>query len=521
MNLARAFATVGGSTLLSRILGFVRDILLAAGFGTGPIADAFFVAFRLPNLFRRWFAEGAFNSAFVPLFGRRLEEEGKDAAHSFAEEAMAALGFTVLVFSILVIAGMPLVMVVFAPGFVDNKEQFDLAVLLTQITFPYLFCMAIIALLSGLLNATGRFAAAAFAPVLLNVVLIGALVFIGLSGLNDTPNGATWLAGGVAFAGLAQLALLYVSASRAGYRLRIRRPRLTPGVRRLIALGIPGIIAGGVTQINIFIGTIIATLQDGAVSFLYLADRVYQLPLGVIGIALGVVLLPDLTRRLRSEGDASANASQNKALEYAMLLTLPAAAALATIAEPVVSVLFERGAFTAESRVATAAALQAFAFGLPAFVLIKVFSPGYFAREDTKTPMIFAAIGVAINIAGSLALFPFIGHVGIAIATSLSAWVNAALLAGLLLRRGHWVPDGAGIKRTVLMIASSAAMAGVLYGIASIVGPQLDPTTPDVLRLPIFAGLIAAGILVFFLVAHLTGAARLSQIAGQFLRRSA
>ncbi len=519
MNIARAFATVGGSTMVSRVLGFIRDVLMAAYLGTGPVADAFFVAFRFPNLFRRWFAEGAFNAAFVPLFARRLEEEDKESAKRFAEESLSVLGFALLLVTALAELAMPLFMYVFAPGFAVDPDKFDLTVLLTRITFPYLFCMSVIALLSGLLNATGRFAVAAAAPILLNVVLISALVAVGLAGHAETPIAGMWLAWGVFAAGFLQLAALIWAASGAGYRLAIRRPRLTPGVKRLITLGIPGLIAGGVTQINIFIGTIIASLQAGAVSYLYFADRIYQLPLGVIGIAIGVVLLPELSRRLRAgDGDAVHN-SQNRALEYSMLLTLPAAVALAVVPTPIISVLFERVAFSSADRVATAAALGAFSFGLPAFVLVKVFSPGFFAREDTKTPMIYAAIGVAVNIVGSLALFPFIGHIGIAVATSVSGWVNAGLLGITLFRRGQFVVDRDLTYRLLLMLAASFAMGAVLYAAAVLLQPFFGPENVVIVRAAALAMLVGVGVVAYFGVAHISGAARLDHVMRALRRR--
>lgn len=522
MNLFRAFATVGGSTLISRVLGFVRDVLMAAYLGSGPVADAFFVAFRFPNLFRRWFAEGAFNAAFVPLFSRRLEEEGEDSARKFASEALSVLGFTLIIFTAIAELFMPLWMRAFAPGFYDDPEKFNLAVLLTRIAFPYLFCMSLIALLSGVLNATGRFLAAAAAPILLNVILISVLSAIALFNHGETPLAGIWLAWGVAASGAVQLALLMWSASRAGFALKLQSPKLTPGVRRLVHLGVPGVIAGGVTQINLFIGTIIASLQASAVSYLYYADRIYQLPLGMIGIAIGVVLLPDLSRRLRGDNPSSAMHAQNRALEYSMLLTLPAAIALAVIPAPIISVLFERGAFSESDRLATTAALMAFAVGLPAFVLIKVFSPGYFAREDTRTPMIFAAIGVAVNIVASLALFPFLGHVGIAIATSVSGWINGLLLLNGLRKRDAFVLDDALIHRLPRMIAASVGMGGALYASASIFMPLLVGPAANILVRASLLGLwIVGGAAVFFGLAQILGATDIRDLARRFTKRSA
>ncbi|MCL4165209.1 UNVERIFIED_CONTAM: hypothetical protein GTU68_060312, partial [Idotea baltica] len=298
MNLLRSAATVGGMTGISRVLGFVRDVMIAASLGTGAIADAYFVAFRFPNLFRRLFAEGAFNSAFIPLFAGRLEAEGKDAARKFGSEALSILFWILLVFTGMAELAMPWLMKLLAPGFLEDPAKFDLAVVLTQIAFPYLLLMSLTALLSGVLNSLGKFAVAAAAPIVLNVVLIltlGAITFLGWAGSVAAGHALVW---GVSIAGALQLLMVYLAAKKAGMALQFGWPRITPGVKRLAILGVPGVIAGGVTQINIMVGTIIASLQDGAVSFLYYADRVYQLPLGIVGVAIGVVLLPDLTRRL-------------------------------------------------------------------------------------------------------------------------------------------------------------------------------------------------------------------------------
>lgn len=519
MNLLRSAATVGGMTAISRVLGFGRDVLIAANLGTGPVADAFFVAFRFPNLFRRLFAEGAFNSAFVPLFAGRLEGDGQAEARQFGNEALSVLFWALLIVSGVAELAMPWLMVVIAPGFIDDPAKYDLAVVLTRIAFPYLAFMSLTALFSGVLNSMGRFAAAAAAPIVLNIVLISTLAGIDRFGLAGSDAAGVALVWGVSAAGALQLLMVYIAARRAGMALRFIRPRLTPGVRRLIALGVPGIIAGGITQINIMVGTIIASLQDGAVSYLYYADRVYQLPLGLVGIAIGVVLLPDLTRRLRAagegeagNGEAGALYAMNRALEISMLLTVPAAIALIIIPHPVISVLFERGVFTAQDTHASAIALAAFAFGLPAFVLIKVLSPGFFAREDTRTPMLFAGVSVGVNIAVSLALFFVIGHVGIAIATTMAAWINAGLLWWTLRRRGHYALDARLTRRLPLICLASVVMAGALWGAAMFAAPWLAGGLPLLLRAGVLGGLIALGIAVFWLCAELTGAAKMREL---------
>ncbi|MGD9738052.1 MAG: murein biosynthesis integral membrane protein MurJ [Bauldia sp.] len=520
MSLLRNFITVGGATASSRVLGFIRDMFLAAALGTGPVADAFLVAFRFPNLFRRLFAEGAFNSAFIPLFTRALTEGGDAEARRFGREALAALLTLLLIVTAIAEILMPVLMYVLAPGFSADPEKFDLTVLLTRIAFPYLTLVSLVALFSGVLNSKGKFAVAAFAPTLLNVVFIAALAYVLLADLHETEDAGLILSIATVVGGLAQLAVVVWAANRAGVGLRLQLPRLTPGVRRLGRLAVPGILAGGVTQINIVVGTIIASLAPGAVSYLYYADRVYQLPLGVVGVAIGVVLLPDLTRQLRSGRDDIASHTQNRSMEFALALTLPAAIALAVLAEPVIRVLFERGVFTSADTAATAAALTAFAVGLPGFVLIKVFQPAFFAREDTRTPMWFAAISVAVNIAGSLILFPWLQHVGIAVATSAAGWINAIMLAIVLWRRGYFVPDE-GLRRRLPLIL----LAAVLMGAALFVGIRLldgwlgDPS-PFIRSVGLLI-LVIGGVLLFALFVQLTGAADFRKLAALRRRRAA
>ncbi|MEM8755092.1 MAG: murein biosynthesis integral membrane protein MurJ, partial [Pseudomonadota bacterium] len=455
IRLLRAFATVGAWTMASRVLGFVRDVTIAALLGAGPVAEAFFVAFRLPNMFRRFFAEGAFNMAFVPLFAKKLE--GGEDAKGFAEEAMAGLIGVLLLLSTLAIVFMPAVMLALAAGFADDAAKFDLAVAYGRVQFPYLLCMALTALFSGVLNALGRFAAPAAAPVLLNVVLIGAMaVAAGLS----APVGDA-LAVGVLAAGFAQVWLVARAARAAGFMLGFRRPRWTADMKRLLILGAPGAVAGGVMQINLLIGTVIASFYAGAVAWLNYADRIYQLPLGVVGVAIGVVLLPELSRRVRAEDDAGAQGAFNRAAEFAMALTLPAAAALVAMPGAVVEVLFARGAFTEADAAETARALALFALGLPAFVLQKVVQPAFFAREDTVTPLKYAAISVGLNTAVALGGAPLIGWLAIPLGTTLAGWLNLALLWRGARRFGDACrPDDRLSRRLPRLALAAAAMGG-------------------------------------------------------------
>ena len=518
MKLYRSFMTVGGLTMISRVLGFIRDISIAAVLGTGAVADAFFVAFRFPNLFRRLFGEGAFNAAFVPLFSKELEANGKTAARQFAEEALSGLLFVLLVLTAIAEISMPWLMYAIAPGFADTPDKYDLAVLLTRIAFPYLLCMSLVALLSGMLNALDKFAAAAAAPIVLNIILIAAIGLAAFLDQGNTSGAGVILAWGVAIAGVVQLLLLAMSAARSGMRLKLKRPRMTPGVKKLVTLGIPGIIAGGITQINIMIGTIIASLQDSAVSYLYYADRIYQLPLGVVGIAIGVVLLPDISKKLRAGNMAAVHKSQNRSLEFALMLTLPASIALFLIPTPIIQVLFERGAFGLNDTSATALALSAFAWGLPAFVLIKVFSPAFFAREDTKTPMRFAGVSMVVNVVLSLTLFyalklnGIMPHLGIAIATTVAGWVNALLLWRALAKNGQFEFD-AQLKRNLpLILLASLFMGACVWWGARWAMPYLVNDNGLWVQITALGALITTGVAVFAAAIQIFGVAHLPSL---------
>ncbi len=526
MKLYRAFATVGGLTLVSRVFGFLRDILAAAVLGTGPVADAFYVAFRFPNLFRRLFGEGAFNSAFVPLFAAKYEGDGKDAATAFASEAMSGLAFILVLLSAFCILAMPWLMYALAPGFSDTPDKFELAIRLTQITFPYLLCMSLVALMSGVLNTAGKFVESSSVSIVLNLVLTAAMLFSIWLGFRGEPAAGYIQAWGVFIAGLLQLALLMWGLKRAGLTLKLGWPRWSDNMKTLVSLGVPGIIAGGITQINIAIGTMIASVQDGAVSHLYYADRIYELPLAIVGIAIGVVLLPDVSRHLRAGNTTAVMDSQNRSLEFAMLLTVPAAVALFVIPTEIVRVLFERGAFTAADTPYTAEALRIFGLGLPAFVLIKVFSPAFFARQDTKTPMRFAVWSLTANTLGSIGLFflfrhlGWMPHLGIAVATSIGGWMNALLLWRGLKAHDHFQSDDRLRKALPMIVLSSLAMGAVLYVTARALDPWLTQSGGIAVRFSALALLIGAGALAYFVTAHVTGAARLGQLKTALRRRS-
>ena len=512
MSLFKSAMTVGGFTLISRVLGFVRDQLIAFTLGTGVIAEAFFVAQRFPNLFRTLFAEGAFNNAFVPLFAKRIEGDGQAKARAFAVEVFSVLLTWLLLFSAVAMIAMPLVIYIIAPGFTRDDAKFDLAVDLTRICFPYLLFMSLTALQSGVLNSLNRFKAAAAAPILLNLVMIASNAVAWILATGNTPMTGYIFAWGLFISGIAQYVLLAVACRRAGMALWPRWPKLTPDVKRVIALSVPGIVSGGIMQINLLIATIIATSLDRAVAYLYYADRLYQLPLGVIGVAIGVVLLPDLSRKLRAGNETAAMNSQNRALELSLFLTIPSAVALMAIPIPILRTVFEHGAFTTADTLSVAPAVLAFAIGLPAFAMTKVFQPGFFAREDTKTPMRFAIISVVINIAASLVLSRWYGHVGIAIATSIAAWANAVMLAMTLAGRGHYKIDDRIKKKLPSIVLSALIMGGLLFFGAFYLKENFIGDATFLTSLWALLVLVIGGAASYFVAAHLTGAMTLSEV---------
>lgn len=523
MSLIRAFATISGLTMVSRVFGLVRDVLTAAVLGAGPIADAFFVALKLPNLFRRVFAEGAFTIAFVPIFAGELERGGTAEARLFAERSLAVMLSVLLPLTGLAIWAMPWIMPILAPGFVDDPQRFDTAVQFARDTFPYLMLMSVVALLGGVLNALERFAPFAAAPILFNASLIGALL---VAAWTDLGAGQA-LAWAVPLAGILQLILLAVAAARAGMPLRLPVPVLSPRIRRLFRLMGPAALGAGVQQVNAFVDILLASLLPvGAISFLYYADRLYQLPLGVIGIAIGTALLPTLARlikRAKGEGNTDAvHAAQNRALEYGLLFALPAAVGLIALAGPIIATVFQRGAFGAADTAATAWTLTAYAVGVPAYVLVKVLQTAFYAGENTRTPVIVAAATTVANGALSALLIlailpPAWGHVGIAGATAATAWANAGSLALLLARRGSLVPDarlrGAAGKLTLAALAMGLAVGAGAWALSQ---PLMQGGLA--LQVPVLGGLIAGGAAVFFTLGIALGAVRTGELR-QVVRR--
>ncbi|MEP0509623.1 MAG: murein biosynthesis integral membrane protein MurJ [Aurantimonas coralicida] len=520
MSLLSKFATVGGATLVSRIFGFGREMMMASALGVGPVADAFNLAFRFPNLFRRLFAEGAFNAAFIPLFSRSLEEEGEEGARRFANEIFSTLFTALVVLTVLALVFMPvLVKTIIAPGLavcVDDPSaggdviscaaRYDITVTFSRIMFPYLACMSLMAMVCGILNAFRRFFVAAAAPTLLNFILIGVLSWW-LWTEADKPTIGFLMSWGVMIAGLAQLAMVIVAMRMAGFGVALRRPRWTKGLKRLLVLAGPAALIGGITQINLFVGQAIASFKPGAVSILQYADRPYQLPLGMIGVAIGVVLLPELARALKAGHLREAQHTQNRSLEFALFLTLPAAVALFIIPEPIIRVIYERGAFDPSVTPVVASVLGLYALGLPAFVMIKVFSPGYFAREDTKTPMKATLASAGANIVLSLILFWLIAERGIALATTLAGWLNAGLLFAGLYRKGQWQIDRELLKRTALVLVCSLLMGGVLIVEMIELGDWLQPSSALTTQILAIGILVASAMAIYFALALATGAA--------------
>ena len=510
IRLISGFLTVGAWTMLSRILGFVRDAMILAYLGTGPYYQAYVVAFRLPNMFRRFFAEGAFNMAFVPMFSKKVET-GEDA-RAFAEEALSALTTVLIVLTLLAQLAMPWLILGLASGFA-GQEEFALSVDFGRIAFPYVLFISLAALFSGLLNATGRFAAAAAAPVLLNVMLVVAMATAAAVG-GDVARALIWA---IPVAGVAQLALVWVAARQAGFGLRLRWPRFSPEMGKLLRIAVPAALASGVVQINLLVGGQVASYFDKAVGWLYAADRLYQLPLGVVGIAIGVVLLPDLSRRLAAQDDSGGRDALSRAGEVSLALTIPSAVALVVIPVPLVSVLFERGATTAADSHAIATAVAIYGLGLPAFVMQKILQPLFFAREDTQSPFRFALVAMAINAVAAIGLAQFLGWFAPAIATTLAGWAMVALLVRGSRDMGEVARFDARFHRRIRRICiASALMGALLWGAAQIMETALHTAG---LRYLALAGLVLFGIVVYFGAGRMIGAFKLSEFRRN-LRRS-
>lgn len=436
MTLIRSITTVGNFTIISRILGFIRDLLTASYIGAGPVMDALVVAIKIPSFFRRLFAEGAFNAAFVPLFSGVLSTQGKEEARTYAEEIMSFLVTVLIGLIVIVEIFTPFFMSIFVYGFKSTPDRLNLAIEYTRITFPYLLVISLTALYSGILNSLDRFIAAASSQAAGNAFIVGVILFAGVS-TDSTKMGGSIVAAAILFSGLVQLIWVLHPTHRQGIKLRSLRPKLTPRVKEFLKKMVPGAVGSGVVQINLFIGTLIASfLPTGGVSFLYYADRLNQLPLSVIGTAISTALLPLMSRQLRKGENGAAIHNQNRALEFGLLLVLPATLGLILAAHPFISILFERGKFTEYDSYQTALTLMGYASGLPAYILVKIFATSFFARQNTVTPVKIAALAVVVDILLSIILFFPLKHVGIALATAIASWINAFVLGYLLYKQG-------------------------------------------------------------------------------------
>ena len=525
MNLVRALATIGGLTLASRVLGFVRDMLMARYVGAGFASDAFLIAWRLPNLFRALFAEGAFSAAFVPMFNRIVgrEHESLEPGLRFAERVLAVLFPVLVLFTIaMMLLAAPIVWTM-TGGFADaDGGKFALATLYTRITFPYLALISLTSLLGGILNSLHRFWVNAAAPILLNLCLIAGLLFF--RGHSDTDAAYTQSLA-VTLSGVLQLGWLILACRQAGVVLRLRMPRLDGQVKELLRLVWPAALGAGALQFNLLISTTLAAryLPQGSVSYLYYADRLNQLPLGLIGIGMGTAILPTLSRMLGAGDERAAAHTQNRAIELTLLLALPATAALMVAAVPIIRALLQHGAFTAHDTIASAGALAAFSAGLPAYILIKVLTPGFYARADTRTPVRIALIAMAVNLALNLIVIwplrPYgLGHVGLALTTAIAAWVNVILLYATLRRRGELVIDARLRRSAVRLFAATLAMAAALAAGVRVVDVHLAGALLD--RVLWLGGLIVIGGTVYFGVAIVLGAFDLGDLKRQLTRRT-
>lgn len=505
-KLLQSTAVIGAMTMISRVLGFVRDVLLARLFGAGAATDAFFVVFKIPNFLRRLFAEGAFQQAFVPVLSEYREKNSRAELKSFVDHMFGTLATVLLLVVSLGVIGAPLVILLFAPGFAGDPAQQTLAEQMLWITFPYLLFISLTAFAASTLNAFGRFAMPALTPIWLNIALIGAALL--LSPLMDEPvMGLAW---GVFIAGILQLGFLLPFLARIGL---LPRPRLGrhEGVRKTVRLMIPAMFGASVTQINLLIDTILASLLvAGSVSWLYYSDRLVELPLGVFGVALATVILPKLSREHARQTPEAFNATLNWAVRLTLLIGLPATAGLVLLSGPILATLFEYGEFTPHDTQMVRLALMAYALGLPAFLLIKVLAPAFFSRQDTATPVRVAVISVLIGLGlKAVIVIPWMlseqpaAHVGLALATALVAWLNAGMLAIILKRRAIWTIDTKMKRAALQTLAGCASMILLLWWLAP---PATQWTGWDGWqRSGQLAGLIAAGAAVFVATAILAG----------------
>jgi putative peptidoglycan lipid II flippase len=520
VNLTKALGTVGGLTLVSRILGLLRDNLFARFVGASFASDAFLIAFKLPNMFRALFAEGAFASAFIPMFNKKVADKDGDGLASgitFAEQALAVLLPVLLVMTLILEVGAWYVTLVLSGGFNGVSDtEFAYAVELARFTIPYLMLISLVSLFGGILNSLGKFWVNAAAPILLNVTLISALLLFNSSDPKET---ARYQAVAVSVAGLLQLIWLAWACRNHGVSLKWRRPRFNPEVRKLLSLVWPAAAGAGAVQINLVVSTALAAslLPAGSVTYIYMADRLNQLPLGLIGIGLGTVLLPTISRQLGAGEDKQAINTQNRGMELALLLTLPATVALIVCGLPITAALFGYGRYGADDVFATSQALAAFSIGLPSYILVKVLTPGYYARQDTKTPVRFAVISMVVNLVLNLALIPTIGHIGPPLATAIAATVNVALLYFTLRKRGHFIADAQLVRRAWRLALAALLMGAAMWPLLGFFMPYTDGNWW--MRGAAMAVLVGTGCLVYAVATLALRAFTIADLKAQFTRK--
>lgn len=502
MSFIKSILTVSGMTMLSRLSGFVRDTMAANVIGAGPVSDAFFVALRVPNLFRSLFAEGAFSAAFVPLYSKAKAEGGQQEANSFAGQALSVLMAVLLPFTFIMILIMPWAMFVLAPGFHSRPEVYDLAVNYARITFPYLLLVSGVALLASVLNSNHKFGPGAAAPIAFNLMMIAALAISPV--IHMEPGLAMAIA--VPFSAIIQWVWLAGHCKKMGVSPALLLPKLTIRVKELFVRIGPGAIGAGASQINLAMSTILASLlPTGSVSWLFYADRLNQLPLGIIGIAIATTLLPILSSRVQSNDVNGARHYTTRALEFGMILGLPAAIGLGLAAREIVQVLFQHGAFTAEDTVNTSAALTAYVFGILPFILIKILSTIFFAHHDTKTPVKTAIISVVLNILFAMGLLKIMGHVGVALATSIASWANVIMLVIALKRSKLLRLDNSFMPHMIKIAFCAGCMAVFLWGVSGLVDAHLQ-TGGKWLDVAILGAYLGSACIVYVSALQLTGA---------------
>ncbi|MBS0272327.1 MAG: murein biosynthesis integral membrane protein MurJ [Proteobacteria bacterium] len=515
MNLIRSITTVGGYTIGSRLFGFVREVLTASFLGAGATADALAVAIRVPSMFRRLFAEGAFNASFVPLFAGLLATKGKEEARTFAEQILTLWAGILFLFLIGIELFLPLLIPLAVPGFQTTPGRLYYVVEFSRITFPFVFFISMTALYSGILNSMDKFAVVASSPMIGNMVIVA--IVLGFYDKFSSPGYAfSW---GIMACGISQWLWVWIPSLKAGMGLRFRWPRFDANIKKFFKVLAPAAFGSGVVQINLFIGTFIASwLPVGAISYLNYADRLNQLPLSVIGVAVSTALLPILSRQIRTETWEKAYHTQNQAIEFSMFLTLPAALSLIFLADPFIMIVFERGAFTAQDTAATALTLQALAIGLPAYVLIKVFSSSFFARQDTLTPVYTACAGIFVDIILSIVLMGTYHQVGIAFATAAAAWVNASLLGFLLWYQGHFTFEIRLKKFMSRMALTCVGTIILLKSLRSLFYPFF--LEGEITRSLSVIGLVSFSLVGFFLLSHFIGALRFNELKLMFSSRA-